>query len=388
MGYSLRGPMRWPIARNLLIVLALFGMATALAKKRQADAPAAPVEAPPEAPPAPTIAKMFPEGPPVAVQDLPKGLANLTAQGCNACHVQVHDDWEASAHARAGTSPTYREAVTRAGGTPACTSCHYPLANQHEDLAAGYKDGDLTRPDLRANTAWDPTLMGEGVGCAACHVREGYVVSTRAVTAAPHPVAVSAELSEATFCATCHQLTWPGADLPFYDTYGEWSASAYKAAGISCQGLATATRFAASPSHEMTADPRRALSVLVDLESSRVQRGEAYPVKVRIMNTGSGHSFPTGSPFKAWIVEIELVDTAGVSLAAPTVVRLERKVADAAPWATVSDDRIAAGGEKAIETSFAVNQKKKAGQATLQVRLARDGSPTRWILQQIPVTVL
>jgi hypothetical protein len=386
--------MRWPIARSLLIVLGILGMFTAAAKKQpEPPPPESPAVVQP-APTVPTVAKLFPDGPPVAIQALPSGLQNLTAQGCNACHGEIHDDWASSAHAHAGRDPVYQEAIARAGNTPACTSCHYPLTNQHETVAAGYKDGDLTRPDLRDNASWDASLMSEGVSCAACHVRDGMIVSTRAVTNAPHPVAVSAELSDPAFCATCHQLTWPGSEKPFYDTYGEWSASAYRTAGIRCQdchmppkaGLATASRFAASPSHAMTADPRRALSVLVDLPSASVQRGEAYPVKIRIVNTGAGHSVPTGSPYKVYVVEAELLDVDGKSLLPPFQVRLERKIADAPPWATLSDDRIPVGGEKDVETTFTVNQKKKAGRGTLQVRLV-DG-PRRWVLQEIPLTVL
>jgi hypothetical protein len=377
-----------------LVVLGILGMFTAAAKKRSEPVPAETTPAAAPAPAAPAAPKLFPDGPPVALQALPSGLHNLTAQGCNACHGDAHDDWAASAHSRAGTDPVYREAVARAGNTPACTSCHYPLTNQHESVAAGYKDGDLTRPDLRENPSWDASLMGEGVGCAACHVRDGAVVSTRAATNAPHPVAVSSELADSSFCATCHQLTWPGADKPFYDTYGEWSASAYRTAGIRCQdchmpakaGLSTASRFAASPSHAMRADPRRALSVLVDIPSAALQRGEAFPVKLRLVNTGAGHSVPTGSPYKSYVIETELLDADGRSLAPPHQVRLERKIADAPPWVTLSDERIPAGGEKQVETTFDVNQKKKAGRGTLQVRLV-DG-PQRWVLQEVPLTVL
>src|SRR5688572_28218127 len=113
--------MRWSIARYPLMLLAFIGFCTALAKKKQEPAQ---VEAPPEpvAAPVPTVDKLSPDGPPVAVQELPKGLANLSAQACNACHGEVHDAWQGSAHARAGSSQTYREAVLRAGGTPACTS--------------------------------------------------------------------------------------------------------------------------------------------------------------------------------------------------------------------------------------------------------------------------
>ena len=81
-------------------------------------------------------------------------------------------------------------------------------------------------------------------------------------------------------------------------------------------------------------------------------------------------------------------DLAGRSLVEPTHSNHEKVVFifGVPPWATLSDDRIPVGGEKNVETTFTVNQKKKAGRGTLQVRLV-DGS-RRWVLQEIPLTVL
>jgi hypothetical protein len=240
---------------------------------------AAPVEAAPPAPPAP---KLFPDGLPVTLTALPSGLASLSAQGCNACHWAAHDTWSGSGHARAWPDETFQTALRAAGNSTACLSCHLPLAAQHDQLAAGYVDGDLSRPRLQPNTAFDLTLRGEGVTCATCHVRGDTILGTRAAPDAPHPVAVSAELTDSALCATCHQLSWPDGDRPFYDTYGEWKASAYAKAGVSCQDCHMAPVAGATvpgsdgtlPSHALASDPRRAVSVLLQMPRAAIVRGQ------------------------------------------------------------------------------------------------------------------
>ena len=358
----------------------------------------------PAAPPAPQAAPLFPDGLPVALQQTPEGLANLSAQGCNACHWQAHDEWSGTPHATAWKDDEFREAIARAGGTTACTSCHLPLANQHDRLAAGYVDGDLSRPNLLKNDIWDATLMGEGVTCAACHVREGMVISTRAAPDAPHPVAISAELHSPEMCATCHQLTWPDADRPFYDTYGEWKASAYATAGITCQechmpptvGASAASRLAAQPSHRFEADLERALSVLFELESPDIQRGSPFPVRIRLQNTGAGHHVPTGSPFKRYRVRVVIEDAQGQPLTGAAELDLARDIGASPPWPTLADNRIPPGGEVSVEHVFEVAQKASAQRARLVVRVASvvpsgdavPGKDTVLLERQLPVNIL
>jgi len=404
-------PSRWRISRIHGLILVLSGGA-ALAGGlfgTKTDEAATPVPDPtdsvqPAVPPAPEAPPLFPEGLPVALQQTPEGLANLSAQGCNACHWQAHDEWSDTPHAAAWTDDAYQEAIARAGGTTACRTCHLPLANQHHRLAAGYVGGDLARPTLVENDIWDATLMGEGVTCAACHVRDGMVISTRAAPDAPHPVAVSAELHSPEMCATCHQLTWPGADRPFYDTYGEWKASAYAEAGITCQechmpataGASAASRFAAQPSHRFDADLDRALSVLFDLESPEVQRGSPYPVRIRLQNTGAGHYVPTGSPFKRYRVKVLIEDRAGEPLSGTAELDLARDIGAEPPWPTLADNRIPPGGEVTFEHTFEVAQKKAAQRATLVVRVesvvptgdSTPPKPTLLLERRLPVHVL
>ncbi len=288
--------------------------------------------------------------------------------------------------------------MERVGDSTACRSCHLPLRSQHAQLAQGYHEGDAARPEMVSNESWDPTLMTEGVTCVTCHVRGGRVLSTRAVLAAPHPMAQSPELASSTMCATCHQLSWEGADQPIYDTFGEWSRSAYADAGVRCQdchmppvaGLATASRFAAMASHGLDADPARAVSILVDLEHDIVERGIAWPIRIRVQNTGAGHAIPTGSPFKKLRILATLVDAKGKKLAEPLQQDFGREIGEAPPWETLSDERILPGQEAIVQGEITVSQRKRAGSAVLEITMEKivgDEVVETTPLQSIPVSL-
>lgn len=387
--------------RRILVVgvgaLAAVSIAAARGRKKDEPPPAPPpaVEAPAPAPPsAPTAPPLFAEGLPVVLSALPPGLPSLSAQGCNACHWAAHDTWRASGHASAGESEAFRDAVRTSGRSTVCTQCHFPVAAQHDVLAAGYIDGDLSRPRLEPNASFDATLRSEGVTCVACHVRGETVIGARPSPNAPHPVAVSEELTDAKMCAQCHQLSWPDGDRPFYDTYGEWKASAYAAAGVGCTachmaptaGVELAGTDGTLPSHRMTADPRRALSALVKMPRASVQRGQPFEVKLTLQNTGAGHSFPTGNPFKQAKVEVALVDAAGKELAPAFSTTLARKVETTPPYKTLSDNRLAPGAQTTSTYVFTPHAKGAAGHGAVEVRLVHGGEML--VLERIGVEVL
>jgi len=384
----------------MLIVVVLGGLALAGRGKKKDVAeeppPPEPIPVVEEVPPPPPPPGLWDKGLPVALQQIPEGLASLSAQSCNSCHYAAHDQWKDGAHAHAWRDPVYQEALARVGDATLCASCHLPLANQQPRLAASYRDGEVDRPELQLNEAWDAGLMSEGVTCAACHVREGKVLGPHAVEGGPHEVVQTDELTDSAMCAACHQLTWPDADQPFYNTFGEWKATPYAEAGVRCQdchmppvaGAAVATHFAAQPSHELEAQHARALTVLVDLGAPELQRGEPLPVTVRLLNTGAGHHVPTGSPFKRYTVEIGLLDADGVPMAESTLHSFGRTLEETPPWRTLSDDRIPAGGELSIETTIDVSQRKRAQEGVLQVRLHRvEGDPSPVLLREIPLPV-
>ncbi len=372
----------------------------ALARGRKAPEPPpppppepAPVQAEAPPPPPPQAPPLFPNGLPVVVDTLPAGLASLSAQGCNACHWAAHDGWEAGGHNHGLRSATFRAAVRAAGDSTACQQCHLPLAAQHAELAAGYVDDDPTRPRLQENPSFDPTLRGEGVTCAACHVRGDTIVASEAAPDAPHPVAVSAELADGhTVCATCHELSWPGGDRPFYATHSEWEGSVYAKAGVSCVDCHMAPMGARAlgaeggiAGHGVPADVSRALSALIDLQPAVPQRGQPVAVTLVLQNTGAGHHVPTGNPFTPLRVDVAFVDAVGKDLAGVWSNTLARTVEPAPPWRTLTDTRLAAGASARFEHQFTPNVKGASGWGAIEVRAVRDGVTT--VLSRVPVEV-
>ncbi|NUP88968.1 MAG: hypothetical protein HUU25_04005 [Candidatus Sumerlaeia bacterium] len=75
------------------------------------------------------------------------------AESCAECHVAIHREWAASAHARAFTDPTFQEATVNARAR-SCVACHVPVTVFHIQ-------GD---PEARTDR------LDEGVSCVVCHL--------------------------------------------------------------------------------------------------------------------------------------------------------------------------------------------------------------------------
>lgn len=382
--------------------LLLLAPAVAARPKRPESLPVAPppaqvVEpATPPVEPAPQAGPLFPSGVPVDVGNTPKGLANLTAQGCGACHGAVAEAWSTSAHAGGLATGSFRAALTAAGDDPACASCHLPLTLQHRLLAP--RGGPSSEPSV-PNPAWEPSLQVEGVTCAACHVRDGAVVGTGGGEGAPHRALASAELTTSEVCATCHQLSWPGGDAPIYDTFGEWSRSAYARAGVRCQDChmppvaspVTVGGFAGVASHAFAGQGSSALTLLIRLPPEGVVRGEPAVATLRVQNTGAGHAFPTGSPFKKVRIDATLLGPNGKPVGAPWSTLLAREVTPEPPYTTVSDTRLPAGGEVLLEIPLDVDQEEPGGRGSFRLRVVEVGADglDRAVLQEqvIPLPI-
>ncbi len=342
--------------RAFLIGAGLLVLGTAGSRRKPAEDPPPPVIEVPTPPPEPVrppdYLGMFASGMPLSSGPTPVGLANSSAQGCNGCHYEAAQGWSESAHAK--PSPAYIEAAT-AAADPTCRSCHQPLAAQH---------------------GTDATLAGEHVTCAACHLRDGQVISSKHANSAPHPTRFSPELAQASFCANCHQLNWAGADRPLYDTFGEWERSPQAAAGIGCVDchMRSAADGRAGADHSFPAPPARAISLLVDLPQQTLVRGQgALSTTIVVQNTGAGHSFPTGSPWKSVRLQARLVGpptktgpTIGKS---PLVVDFRRSIEKQAPWRTLDDTRIVAGSEASFQWEAALPIDAAPGPWAIEVGL-------------------
>ena len=156
---------------------------------------------------------------------VPKAVTRATRRLCR---------MERGSHAQP-PSDVLLDAVAKSGLT-GCLSCHRPLASQHDTQPIWSTADEPGRPQAGFN----PTLQRESVTCAACHIRDARVAVQTEEAArgtGPHVVAWADDLGSPESCAACHQLTWPGANVPLYDTFGEWQRSAWAAAGVGCVDL-------------------------------------------------------------------------------------------------------------------------------------------------------
>lgn len=179
---------------------------------------------------------------------VPKGLPDMSAETCGACHVEIYEEWKLSTHRRAWTDDAQFQAElekSRGHGEPGaydvswmCVNCHTPLVNQLPQLVIGLEDGDLGRPIYADNPSFDAKLQHEAITCATCHVRDGVVLGPFGDTSAPHPTRKSDTLTSAELCTRCHnaQAVFPKQNLGcFFATGDEWAASSYAERGEACQ---------------------------------------------------------------------------------------------------------------------------------------------------------
>lgn len=331
-------------------------------------APEAPVEVPK------LKGKLFPAPLPLEINGTPEGLQGISAQACNACHPTRVEQWSKSRHA----APPSQALLEAALGEPECLNCHRPLRDQWEALPDATGDLSLN------NASFEATLLSEAVTCSVCHVRDGAIVVASeevAVRSAaqdlprmPHQSRHTEELSSSEACAVCHQLTLPGAAAPLYDTYGEWKRSGFEAIGITCQSCHTTAAADGSlgADHTMHVDPARAVTLELDLPTLKLVRGgDSVPFSISLTNTGAGHHFPTGTPFRGMRLAVRLEgppDAAGAPRlgAAPLIVDLQRRVEATAPFSTIADTAIAPGASH-----------RTSGELMLPV----DASPGPWVLR-------
>ena len=293
---------------------------------------------------------------------LPDGVRSLSFQSCARCHVDVHRGWKLSMHSVSWVDPEVQEVWRHYGKPDTCLDCHLPLAESRR------------RRDTPAPAGGHQvTLPGEGVTCAACHVRDGVVLvphpgGTRVPSSKPpHPIRFSDELNHAELCAQCHQSA--GAERPMYDTYREWKASPAARDGRSCKHChmphmpAVGADQTVVPYHShhcrgAHADPLlyRALEIDVRTDRALYRRGEQLKATVVVTNTGAGHSVPTGHPLHAIEAIVALTDHNGDYLSEERR-WLRRDVSSLVPFKEGDDTRLAPGASLEIPLTAQIPEK-------------------------------
>ena len=280
-----------------------------------------------------------PQGPPPARYTPIE--ASLTPEACGTCHPAQLADWRTSTHAAAmgpGVTGQLVELLAREPRTAlACQHCHAPLAEQAPVVAE----------TLAANPAFDAALRARGIPCAACHVRgharfgpprrDGSLVSAAPRETLPHggvtrtPAYLASE-----FCRGCHQFGPDGYVLngkPLENTYAEWKASRFAAAGVHCQNCHMPDR-----RHLWRGihDPDMVRSGLTIMLVEDERAAGALGARLVVENSGVGHRFPTYvTPLV--MLRAELIDAAGRTVPGSRVERrigrevtldLEREISD------------------------------------------------------------
>lgn len=121
------------------------------------------------------------------------------ATDCGQCHIEQHQEWQASAHATAFTNPRFQAAI--AGNGEECLGCHAPETVRTKGAA----------PQARRYH------LADGVSCVACHLDQGAMTGPEAGSAlfTPHPIRQDQPFfHDSALCGTCHQ-----------ETFAAWQAS-------------------------------------------------------------------------------------------------------------------------------------------------------------------
>jgi hypothetical protein len=253
--------------------------------------------------------------------------ASLAPESCGTCHPAQLADWRTSIHARAMGPGVAGQLVEMLATAPrdalVCYQCHAPLAEQ----------SPLRPGTLAENSAFDPGLRARGIPCAGCHVRgherfgpprrDGSVASAAPRDTLPHggvtrtPAYLASE-----FCRDCHQFAPDGPALAgklLQDTYNEWKASRFAAAGVQCQDCHMPDRRHLWRGIHDADMVRGGLAISVVEEPPVVGRVAARLV---VESTAVGHRFPTYvTPIV--VLRAELVDAAGRAVAGT---REERRI--------------------------------------------------------------
>ncbi|MBI2411711.1 MAG: hypothetical protein HYV24_00670 [Deltaproteobacteria bacterium] len=212
-------------------------------------------------------------------------------ESCAVCHRAQYDDWKGALHSKSVGPGLLAQLDPEKDPETAlsCYYCHAPLAAQNEMIVdeGGYA----------ANVSFDERLKSSGVGCAACHVREGGVFGPRGPegnkgSPRAHHASIQSDFFErAEFCAACHQLD-QGYELNgklLVNTFTEWKESEYGKSNVPCQSChMPGRRHLFRGIH----DPEMVKSG-IKFEVERADAGGRVGAKLRITNSGVGHYFPT-----------------------------------------------------------------------------------------------
>ncbi len=218
------------------------------------------------------------------------------AEECRTCHKEIYNEWNNSRHRVSYTNELFQKAYANEK-MDWCVNCHSPV-----------QASDRNKNELNA----------EGISCAACHVRNGEMLSGKfSGKGTEHSFQKSKTVTGSEFCGSCHQFNFPSqksrereihySNLPMQNTYREWQNS-YFADRKTCQDChmpfeknseGIQYRSHTFPGGHNSEYLQKSFSV----ELNRLENGIWELI---LTGKSIGHAFPTGDLFRN--LEIRLLD--------------------------------------------------------------------------------
>lgn len=261
----------------------------------------------------------------IPFQKIPTGLTDITARSCAVCHQEHYEEWRISTHAHAWTDLQFQAELKKESSPYLCINCHIPLENQQEFLISGLREGDIYKPVKKINANFNAEFQQEGISCATCHVRDGYIIGTGLSSNAPHPVKADPDFLNENLCITCHNanaVVTPELVCSF-ETGDEWKNGPYfgKQNCISCH-MDTLIRsispnypersshrhwFPGSGIPKLTGQISKSLQGMAytpDSLQSQYKMGKEINFNLTLENQFAGHRLPSGDPERFYMINL------------------------------------------------------------------------------------
>lgn len=325
---------------------------------------------------------------PIPHQEIPEGLNSISAASCGSCHQDIYNEWKQSTHAVAFQDLQF-QAEWKKDDILTCLNCHTPLQNQQEFIVKGFINGDYKRPLKEPNRHFDKALQLESITCAACHVRDGYVIGTSGNTNAPHATKRDVELLSKTLCIGCHNVVdeLNPVLVCTFETGDEWESNWARKEGKSCischmpeteRPIVPGAKARRSHFHHfpgsgipkffgMEAEGLKSMEISGNALSKTYSVGDTIHYTLEVKNSFAGHSIPTGDPERYFLITFRLMDSQGSTVREET-----HRIGETWQWHPVAkkiaDNNLEPLEERTYSFSHYVDQK---GTFTLGVEITK-----------------
>jgi nitrate reductase cytochrome c-type subunit len=272
----------------------------------------------------------------VPFQELPQGIASLSAKQCGVCHIKHYEEWKLSTHALAWVDLQFQAELRKESSPYLCINCHIPLENQQEYIVSGLVDGDIYQPVKIKNPRFDSVLKQEGITCASCHVRNNVIIGPTGTSKSPHAVVKDTVHLSERLCISCHNavaVVTPTLACTF-ETGDEWKAGPYygEKTCLTChmealqreivagygERLSHLHFFAGSGIPKFDSVESKGLNGYVFYPSQiskSYSKNEKIDYNFKVVNEEAGHNVPTGDPERFFIFSFEIKNQTGDILA-------------------------------------------------------------------------